>query len=216
MIKKLETMLKLQDEMNSTINPEWRSAGNPWNEAIFVETGELIEHHGFKWWKKEVPDMAQVRLEVVDIFHFLLSGAIEDLSKASLGITYKGIAKQLTVPLANVEYDKITAGIKTTAMRLANSVNELGYCQSFQYFWQLLFKVGMTFDELFDMYVGKNLLNIFRQQNGYKEGTYIKEWFGEEDNVYLAKVLESVPDDVDYMPTYVLDKLTEQYQKVCG
>jgi hypothetical protein len=29
-------------------------------------------------------------------------------------------------------------------------------------------------------------LNFFRQDHGYKEGTYIKIWHGEEDNEVLA------------------------------
>ena len=35
----------------------------------------------------------------------------------------------------------------------------------------------------------KNVLNKFRQDNGYKEGTYRKIWNGKEDNVVLSEIL---------------------------
>ena len=40
------------------------------------------------------------------------------------------------------------------------------------------------------LYIGKNCLNQFRQDNGYKEGHYIKVWNGKEDNVVMVEILE--------------------------
>ena len=48
----------------------------------------------------------------------------------------------------------------------------------------------MTYDELFSLYIGKNVLNGFRQNNGYKSGEYRKLWQGREDNEHLIEVLE--------------------------
>ena len=73
----LEAMLKMQDEMNSKVNPDWVNANNNWCRAIQVEGVEAIEHHGWKWWKKQECDMAQLRMELVDIWHFILSAAIQ-------------------------------------------------------------------------------------------------------------------------------------------
>ncbi len=47
----------------------------------------------------------------------------------------------------------------------------------------------MDFDALYRMYVGKNVLNFFRQDHGYREGSYIKIWDGREDNEHLAELL---------------------------
>jgi len=49
---------------------------------------------------------------------------------------------------------------------------------------------GLNLDALYKLYVGKNILNQFRQDHGYKEGTYIKIWNGEEDNVTMQNILE--------------------------
>ena len=48
---------------------------------------------------------------------------------------------------------------------------------------------GLNLDALYKLYVGKNILNKFRQEHGYKEGTYIKIWNGEEDNVVMQGIL---------------------------
>ena len=47
----------------------------------------------------------------------------------------------------------------------------------------------MTPDALFAAYVGKNVLNFFRQDHGYKDGSYRKTWQGREDNEHLAELL---------------------------
>jgi hypothetical protein len=48
---------------------------------------------------------------------------------------------------------------------------------------------NLSFDQLYRMYVGKNVLNFFRQDHGYKDGSYIKVWDGREDNEHLSDIL---------------------------
>ena len=56
------------------------------------------------------------------------------------------------------------------------------------------------------LYFGKNVLNAFRQNNGYKEGTYIKIWNGEEDNVVMMRLLGEI--EVNYENLYTaLEKI---------
>lgn len=52
---------------------------------------------------------------------------------------------------------------------------------------------GFDIARLYKLYISKNTLNKFRQNNGYKEGTYIKEWRGREDNTYITSYLETNP-----------------------
>ena len=77
MLHQVETMLRLQDDMNTRIHPEWRAQGNAWYRAIWVESAEMLDHYGWKWWKQQTPDLEQVRLELVDIWHFGLSILLE-------------------------------------------------------------------------------------------------------------------------------------------
>lgn len=74
---RLQSMLELQDSINSKIRPDWRDANNPWFRAIWTECAELVDHIGWKWWKHQSPDLSQVHLELVDIFHFGLSELLQ-------------------------------------------------------------------------------------------------------------------------------------------
>jgi hypothetical protein len=59
-------------------------------------------------------------------------------------------------------------------------------------FLKIVEQAEMDSDELYRQYVGKNVLNFFRQDHGYKEGTYKKMWNGREDNEHLVDVLNSL------------------------
>ena len=69
----LLTMLELQDRMNHKVHPAWAAQNFAWYRAIWIECGELMDHYGYKWWKHQQPELEQVRLEVIDIWHFGLS-----------------------------------------------------------------------------------------------------------------------------------------------
>ena len=69
----------------------------------------------------------------------------------------------------------------------------------------------MTSDELFRQYVGKNVLNFFRQDNGYKAGTYNKEWQGREDNEHLVEVLAALDINHESYADQVYAGLAERY-----
>ena len=58
---------------------------------------------------------------------------------------------------------------------------------------------------------GKNTLNFFRQDHGYKEGTYIKQWHGEEDNEVLAKLVTSLDAGADDFQQQLYQALEENY-----
>ena len=61
------------------------------------------------------------------------------------------------------------------------------------------------------MYVGKNVLNNFRQDHGYKTGEYQKLWSGREDNEHLVEVLEGLSCDPDEVPAEVYAALEARY-----
>ncbi len=73
MKQQIISMLELQDKMNSKVHANWRDQEFEWYRAIWVECAELLDHYGWKWWKKQTPDVDQIALELVDIWHFGLS-----------------------------------------------------------------------------------------------------------------------------------------------
>ena len=73
---------------------------------------------------------------------------------------------------------------------------------------------GLDFDSLYTAYVGKNVLNFFRQDHGYKEGTYIKDWGGREDNEHLADLVAALDKDAEDFSDRVYQALESRYTEV--
>ena len=186
MKKKLITMLQMQDAMNSRVNPDWRESNNEWYRAIWTECAEMLDHYGWKWWKHQQPELDQVKLELVDIFHFAMS---DYLLKNN---SNEEAADQISTELADAQMSEdrpadFRQAIEAMAMQTIQNRS-----MHFSNFATLMQLIDMDFDELYRMYVGKNVLNFFRQDHGYKDGSYIKVWQGQEDNEHLAALLQSL------------------------
>lgn len=187
----LSTMLSLQDGMNKKVNPDWLNAGYAYLRAAMIESVEGIEHHGWKWWKAQHKDLPQLQMELVDIWHFALSAIIiefgGDIEKSAQTIAQQLESKRNTVMFDGVEYDFSAHDILDNLELMA------GLCAAKRFDVPLFIKIveqaEMDSDELYRQYVGKNVLNFFRQDHGYKAGTYIKIWNNQEDNEHLVEVL---------------------------
>jgi C_GCAxxG_C_C family probable redox protein len=201
MKQKILTMLELQDAMNCKVNPDWRDAGYPWYRAIWTECAEMLDHYGWKWWKHQKPDMQQVHLELVDIWHFALSDLILHNE------TLDGAAEQALEGLSHSTED---GDFRTSIEQLAMATIQHQSADIPQ-FARVMRAADLGFDELFKTYVGKNVLNFFRQDHGYKEGNYIKLWNGREDNEYLAEILVRLDADSSDFSDQVYRELEQAY-----
>ena len=81
-------------------------------------------------------------------------------------------------------------------------------------FWELMHAVELDFDALYSAYVGKNVLNFFRQDNGYKEGTYVKNWAGREDNEHLVDLVATLDHGAEDFADQVYKALESRYREV--
>lgn len=197
-------MLDLQDAMNSKVTADWRSQGYAWYRAIWVECAELMDHYGWKWWKHQTPDMEQVILELVDIWHFGLSDLLQKSTQVD------ALAGTLSEALQEEPKD-----IQPFRNELENFVELVLTKRSFDVpaFCRVMAAAGLSFEQLYCQYMGKNVLNFFRQDNGYKEGHYKKHWQGKEDNEHLVEVLADSNVNSDTFQTDVYNALQVRYQQ---
>jgi dimeric dUTPase (all-alpha-NTP-PPase superfamily) len=181
--QQIKTMLDLQDAMNTKVNANWKSQGYEWYRAIWVECAELLDHYGWKWWKKQTPDTEQVALELIDIWHFGLS----ILLQSGLSLEQATAKIQNELKITTEEKDFRLDLEKYASATLLDKQFHLGL------FGRLMAGVNMSFDQLYRGYVGKNVLNFFRQDHGYKDGSYRKHWSdGREDNEHLVEAIQSL------------------------
>jgi hypothetical protein len=197
------TMLSLQSAMNAKVDPNWVAARYPYMRAVVIEAAEAIEHHGWKWWKKQEKDLPQLQMELIDIWHFLLSqillneGGSETAALLKLNEQLEAIENSNQVDFDGKSYNlssmdlleqiELLIGI-SAARRIEMSV-----------FASIMSNCEMDWTELYCQYVGKNVLNFFRQDHGYQDGSYQKMWNGREDNEYLVEVMADLdPSDAEY------------------
>ncbi len=208
MKQQLVDMLTLQEQINSKVHSNWREQNFEWYRAIWIESAELLDHYGWKWWKKQSPDLAQVQLELVDIWHFGLSMALQDSAD------HDALAQVLTGQFINATQAD-TAFAETLERFVAKVVGNKQF--DVRLFAQLVAQAEMNFSDLYSMYVGKNVLNRFRQDHGYQEGSYQKLWNGREDNEHLAELLtraknHQLDDGVNFLD-WIYEQLSQRYSQ---
>jgi dimeric dUTPase (all-alpha-NTP-PPase superfamily) len=189
--EQLDELAAMQDHLNQLTcqanfgHTDWRSMSFNWALAILDEVMEIHGHLGWKWWKGSdkyqvgltEENKKQVQLEVIDILHFLLSKGMQD------GEDWQDYCQE-TVALNDC---------------LNELVHELEDYFPWNTFNSLCKAVDLDATEIVEIYTGKYALNIFRQDHGYGEGTYLKEWLipeisikYQEDNWYLEKTLGDI------------------------
>ena len=200
MLNQLHTMLNLQDKMNTRVHSDWRHQGYAWYRAVWTECAELMEHYGWKWWKKQTPDMPQVSMELIDIWHFGLSMLIQQ------NVSAEHIEQELSLAFSQPATSEFRELLEDFTANLLQTKQF-----DIQGFAHLMQAIDMDFESLFKSYLGKNVLNFFRQDNGYKEGSYIKQWHGQEDNEHLVEILENLDTNATNASEQVYSALQQRY-----
>jgi len=113
-------------------------------------------------------------------------GSIEDLAKAIHTLpNFQTFTADIT-PTTKDYYEQIeVVEVLMKTLFCGDSTEVL-----MEAFIDVAVQSGLNLDALYKLYVGKNILNKFRQDHGYKDGSYIKIWNGEEDNVTMQSILE--------------------------
>lgn len=197
--ERINEHLRLQDQLNQLIHPNWVEQQFNWTRAAMVESIELLDHIGWKWWKDQKIDLEQTHLELVDIWHFILSNELAACRGDHTAAANNLIRLLMDDPSSTV-YTGLAGVINLRTLETRDLVHVFAGMTAFGYmplaaFDLLMDKVGLRWDELHRMYLAKNVLNIFRQKHGYKTGEYAKVWgkYG-EDNKILAELINLEPD----------------------
>lgn len=203
MKQQIQIMLEMQDEMNSKVNSDWRQQGFAWYRAIWIECAEMLDHYGWKWWKKQTPDIEQVTLELIDIWHFGLSILI--LEKHDAKAIADELEPALSQDIAQASFPQELESFVETVLK-EKSFSVAGFAK-------LMRCIDLNFNQLYSGYVGKNVLNFFRQDNGYKSGSYQKEWQGREDNEHLVELASILDSGASDFKEQLYAALTQRYRE---
>ena len=222
---KLEEMFLLQKKLNDDTNgTNWELGINKfdkeinWLRCIHMEVSELIDSTPWKHWKNitEAPDLNNIHVELVDVWHFLMSYILQEtnipkaVSLVNTHCIYEAVEMEDIDPKLIVKESEKLSYI-AFAIETGNMPAFSGVERFIDQFFRCCKLSGLSFTWLQKIYIGKNCLNKFRQDNGYKEGTYIKVWNGLEDNVVMLNIIDEI-EDITFDIVY--DKLQEDYNKL--
>ena len=169
-----------------------------WKRCIYMECAELIDSFAWKHWKNisAAPDVNNIVIEIVDIWHFVMSYILEQYY-GSKEIDH--IVSDVTAVSGFAEFSSYAYDVREYSIyEIVNDIEliihetsgfELQIGELLTDFFRVAIKCGVSLDILFEKYIGKNVLNKFRQDHGYKEGSYRKIWGDLEDNEVLIEVL---------------------------
>jgi dimeric dUTPase (all-alpha-NTP-PPase superfamily) len=219
-------MLKLQQELNDSTNGQgWEEGVTKnnkridWKRCIYLEAAELIDSYPWKHWKNidASPDYENIKIEIVDIWHFVMSevlrvykvdnrGTLSDIANAIITMPSFNEFRSDEEPVSMDTYEQIKLVENMVGVLFCdNNINALLIA-----FFTMSAKLNLKLPELYQLYIGKNILNKFRQDNGYKSGEYIKEWHGKEDNVVMQEILNA---NTEITPEELYDALGNAYPK---
>ena len=227
-MNKIVLMLELQQQLNDSTNgKDWTSGVSKnskeinWKRCIYMECAEMIDSFAWKHWKNidAQSDWNNLKIEVVDVWHFILSLAIEENTKhGQLG--FEDLANEIcsvssyaATTKQNESYSTQKEIIEQVEFLMLDALKREGFTlfAMMEHFFTLVKMSGLDIVSLYRLYVGKNILNQFRQDHGYKDGTYIKVWNGQEDNVVMKHIWEV---DGDIAPELLYEKLQEKYENL--
>ncbi len=213
-MNQIKQMFELQQQLNDATNgPIWSEGATKegrqisWLRCIYMEAAEAIDSFNWKHWKdiESKHDIDNAKVELVDIWHFLMSEAIHFGDAGFAEIYHDMRPERDTDPEKVVEILEKMIAISASAS-VDQSQNSL--YQLFALFFQAIANMEMDIPELYKRYLVKNQLNTFRQDHGYKDGSYVKMWGDVEDNVIAFNIMDENPD---LTPEQLYKKLEEAY-----
>jgi len=221
---KILLMIQLQAQLNESTNGEdWIKGITKngktinWRRCIYMECAEMVDSFSWKHWKSinQEPDWDNLQIEVIDVWHSIISLAIEEYAKQmkgnidvlALNISQFPTFENILEPNHSfAKQDDIISKVEDIIRLSLEDTIDLD--KLLISFFDLVTMSGLDLNTLYRLYVGKNILNQFRQDNGYKDGSYIKVWNGEEDNVVMKSIWE---EDENIEPTKLYKELTKAY-----
>jgi dimeric dUTPase (all-alpha-NTP-PPase superfamily) len=217
-------MLQLQQSLNDTTNGKnWEEGVTQngkqidWRRCIYLEGAELIDSYPWKHWKNidASPDYENIKIEIVDIWHFVMSEALRVYK-----VNERGSIHELTTTISTMLHFRSFADESKRSdldyyaqIAVVEDMLRIAFCDKdinslIASFFIVSSRLNLKLPELYKLYIGKNILNKFRQEHGYKDGSYIKVWSGKEDNVVMQEILNRNPE---ITPSDLYSKLEEVY-----
>ena len=194
-------LMFMQENLEAHLNgANWKKLGHNYGLCIVMEAAEAIEHYGWKHWKHIEPNIPAAKMELVDILHFWLA------SELVHGTTHTALAATMSYGMVHISSDVSFVEAMTGIIASVSYTDTMPVVN----FFTAMTRIDMSWDELHMLYLTKHTLNIFRRDNGYADGSYVKDWDGVEDNVHAEALARAMGDDL--LVSVLYDELKSAYK----
>ncbi len=212
----IKEMFAMQAKLNTRTNGKiWREGKTKegrkinWYRCIYMEAAEAINSFSWKHWKNinEQNNWQNLQVELVDLWHFIMSAALYEGFILSSNFNYPKPNKINTKTTEHLieHFEEIMHLALSAHLRKTSKIEDI-----ITQFFRVSNHLEIDKSKLYEIYVVKNQLNIFRQNHGYKNGTYQKIWQGVEDNVVAFKLMQHKT----LSPDSLYQKLEEIYKNL--
>lgn len=233
----LREMFSLQNRLNIYTNGEnWMlgktNKGLPmdWMRYAAYEGVEAGESFNYKHWKdvnviefNKVKDRPNLKVELTDQMHFYMSHIITEEYQGNNCVLSNDTVAEVLAKLSlskdsNITDDNLLDMLDyLTYLTLGVKYKKESIITVMTLFISIVNHI-MDLDELYKLYKLKNVLNEFRQDHGYKEGTYVKNWLLDKESTPLEDnaVLEIYKNSSELQSKYPApyDYLKERYESI--
>ncbi|MBE0470237.1 MAG: dUTP diphosphatase [Methyloprofundus sp.] len=189
-------IVEMQIELNEKTVPGWLDKGLDWDAAILTEVAEAIDSTDWKWWKHTEADLANLRVEAIDLLHFLVSSNLQHAHRLVGYISFDHLLERIVFIYSYAQenhkdcealgrnYSFLLKGIARESLNRNPGA-------ALSHLFHVFFKLGMDDKSIYQAYITKNLLNHYRQERGYSLAAhgYKKIINGREDNVIFAEAV---------------------------
>lgn len=197
-------------------DPSWLGKKKvQWIDAIICKSAEGIMSSDYKWWENSEVDLLNIEVETINLIHFIISILLEEkeINNSTLtkliyigytlfksGEVYSSVEQfGNEIPMEKRKAIIINRFKNIIKLSFLEDINKIPLL--FKLIFELLYlslsfkncKTDLEYFELvFNKYMTKNILNKFRQANGYQDNFYIKDWDGREDNIVVFEFLNNL------------------------
>lgn len=234
----MQAMLDLKHCMNMKVDPLWIDKPSRWYRFAWLELGELAEEFGYKDWELNKVNLTKIQQELTDVWAFGLSMIIEEgmrdhRFKRDVESNWDEIEPKFSDHL-ETHYGEIIANVSDKHEKILRIgmvsvvegdeflclverfVEDLIKSKRFKIrlFRDILYSVGMNWDDLYIQFIAKNVLTNFRFDHGGMDGTYQKQWDGLDDTEYLPGIMDSLDMSNPNAHAEVYTQLDGLYQRL--
>lgn len=214
-IAEVQSILNSKADPN---NPNWKEVRteNDFKLASILEMAEMIESTPWKWWKGGNADLWNIKIELIDMLHFMISNvAMRDSIKDNEANKVLGFKEDEKIVKAFFyDNDENKGADRDVSMDIFKALVNDDY--DFDFINEVVKGGGLEANEISSIYIAKYTLNEIRWEGGYALNQYKKMKSGYvdengnaveavEDNVFLKELV----DDFKNNETMTLKELRE-------